>query len=533
MGADIVQAGAPGETVGGPVPMNGAESLVRTLVAGGVDLCFANPGTSEMHFVSALDRVDGMRSVLFLFEGGATGAADGYGRMADRPASTLLHLGPGLANGVANLHNARRARSPIVNIVGEHATYHRQYDSPLTSDIESVAGTVSAWVRTGRRSEEVAGLGAEAVATALGAPNAIATLILPADTAWGPGGAVAALPTPTPRAQVPESRIESALAALRGGRPAALFLGDRALRAEALAVADRIAAKTGCQVLTTFSNARTERGTGRAQVERVPYPVEQAVHSLAEIGELILVGNTAPVAFFAYPDLPSTLEASDCTVTILAQPEDDQLGALERLAEALGAIAPRARTGWNPPMLPSGALSPEAIGRSLAALLPEGAIVCDESITTGRTFMAATRDAAPHDWLQMTGGAIGIGIPLATGASIACPGRKVVTLQADGSGLYTAQALWTQAREKLDVVTLIWANRSYATLQIELAKVGAKAGRKALEMLSLDGPAIDWVSLAKGYGVEAVSVTELRSLQAALRAAMSRPGPFLIEVILP
>ena len=174
--------------------MNGAESLVRTLVAGGVDVCFSNPGTSEMHFVAALDRVEGMRCVLGLFEGVVTGAADGYFRMKGTPASTLLHLGPGLANGLANLHNAKKANSGIVNIVGQHATHHIGYNAPLTSDIEGLARPMSAWVRTSPDAKSVSADGAAAIAAARSAPPQIATLILPADTAWNEADGIAAGP---------------------------------------------------------------------------------------------------------------------------------------------------------------------------------------------------------------------------------------------------------------------------------------------------------------------------------------------------
>ncbi len=513
--------------------MNGAESLVRTLVGGGVEVSFTNPGTSEMHFVAALDRVDGMRCVLCLFEGGATGAADGYARMADKPASTLLHLGPGLGNGLANLHNARRARSPVVNIVGEHATYHRAFDAPLTSDIESIARPVSAWVRTSPDSRGVAQDGADAIAAARTAPGGVATLILPADTAWGEGGAVAAVPAIPERGKVDEGRIAAAVAALRSGEPAVLFLGDRAVRANGLALADRITAATGARMLAQMSNARMERGAGRVSVERLSYPVDDALAALAGVRRLVIVGTTAPVAFFAYPGKPSALAPPDCEVLTLAEPAEDQIDALERLADALGAsTASPAREASRPAVPSGGRLGSETIAQALGALLPEGAIVCDESVTTGRGFFPMTRHAPPHDWLQLTGGSIGLGIPLATGAAVACPGRKVINLQADGSGLYTAQALWTQARENLDVLTLIWANRSYAILRAELAGVGANPGRKALDMLSLDNPPIDWVSLARGYGVEARRASDLGEFVAALRAGLERPGPFLIEVAL-
>ncbi|WP_210261308.1 acetolactate synthase large subunit [Enterovirga aerilata] len=512
--------------------MNGAESLVRTLVAGGVDVSFTNPGTSEMHFVAALDRVEGMRCVLFLFEGGATGAADGYARMADKPASTLLHLGPGLGNGLANLHNARRARSPVVNIVGEHATYHRRYDAPLTSDIESIARPVSAWVRTCEDSRAVAQEGAAAIAAARAAPGGVATLILPADTAWGEGGEVAAVPALPERAKADEAAIRAAADALRSGEPAVLFLGDRTLRREGLDLAARIAAATGARLMAQVANARIERGAGRHPIDRLPYPVDAAVDRLAGTRHLIVVGTTPPVAFFAYPGKPSELQPRDCAVQVLADPSMDQTDALERLADLVGAPKAAPVPSGAKPEAPTGPLNADTVGLALGALMPEGAIVCDESITTGRNFFPASRFAAPHDWLQLSGGSIGLGIPMATGAAIACPDRKVINIQADGSGLYTAQALWTQARENLDVLTLIWANRSYAILKAELANVGANPGRKALDMLTLDQPPIDWVSLARGFGVEARRVEDLDSFLAAFRAGLSRRGPFLIEVTL-
>jgi acetolactate synthase-1/2/3 large subunit len=514
--------------------MNGAESLVETLVRGGVEVCFTNPGTSEMHFVAALDSVPGIRCVLCLFEGGATGAADGYARMAGKPAATLLHLGPGLGNGIANLHNARRARSPVVNIVGEHAVYHLPHDAPLTSDIEGLARPVSAWVRTARSAAEVGRDAAEAIAAAARAPGQVATLILPADAAWNEGGKVAATPA-IPAPPMPSGdAIDKAARALRASAACVLLLGHTALRQRGLDLAGAIAAKTGCRLLAQMSNARMERGAGRVPVERVPYPVDMALNLLKDVEHLVLAGTHAPVAFFAYPGKPSKLTPEGCDIQTLAAPGEDLTGALVALAEAVGARAADApRQKPAPPPLPSGALASEKIAAILGALMPEGAIVCDESVTTGRGFFPATRGGAPHDWLQLTGGAIGLGIPLATGAAVASPGRRVVSLEADGSGMYTLQSLWTQARERLAVTTLIWANRAYAILRGELTNVGAKnPGRKALDMLSLDDPALDWVKLAGGMGVEGARVESCEALIDAFRASLKRSGPFLIEVAL-
>src|SRR5215217_2075839 len=485
--------------------MNGAESLVKTLAGAGVEVCFANPGTSEMHFVAALDRVGGVRCVLGLFEGVATGAADGYGRMADKPASTLLHLGPGLANGLANVHNARRANTPMVNIVGEHATYHKQHDAPLTSDIEGVARPFSDWVRTSADSRSVARDGAAAVAAAMTPPGRVATLILPADASWNEAEGPAPLPPVEARAPVAPEAISEAARALRSGEPALLFLGGDALREPGLTLAGRIAAKSGARLLAQTLNARVERGAGRVAIDFLPYP-----------------------------DKPSVLNPPQCETHRLATPGEDIVGALEALAEELGAPqnAPVQAPEKYPP--PSGeAITPEAAAAALGTLLPEGAVVVDEALSAARAFMLRTRGAAAHDCLQVTGGAIGIGVPLATGAAIARPDRKVICVQADGSAMYTVQALWTQAREGLDVTTILLNNRSYAILKHELANVGSgDAGRRALDMMELDRPALDWVGLARGMGVEAERAKTMEELDRHFAAGLRSEGPYLIDLVL-
>jgi acetolactate synthase-1/2/3 large subunit len=512
--------------------MNGAESLVHTLLACGVDTCFANPGTSEMHFVAALDRIPGMRCVLGLFEGVVTGAADGYARMQDRPAATLLHCGPGLANGLANLHNARRARSPIVNLVGDQATYHRSLDAPLTADTEGWARPVSAWTRTAAHAATVGGDCAVAVQAAHSAPGGIATLILPSDTCWDEGGVVGT-PLPVPAApQASPDAIQGAVRALRSGEPAMLILGGGALRAAALDMAASILAATGARMLAQTSNARIARGAGRAPINRVPYPVDQAVAALAGVKHLILVGATAPVGFFAYPNKPGTMAPPDCQVHVLARPEQDAPDALARVAAALDAKPVRQPSRVERPEASRGAVTSEAVAQSLAALLPDEAVIVDESVSFGRAFFPGTHGAAPHDWLQITGGAIGCGIPLATGAAIGAPGRRVVGLQADGSAMYTLQGLWTQARERLDVTTVILSNRQYAILLGEYQGVGANPGRTALDMLDIGNPDLDWVRLANGMGVEAARAETMEAFADLFGQANARPGPFVIELVI-
>jgi acetolactate synthase-1/2/3 large subunit len=518
-----------------PEAMNGAESLVRTLIVGGVNVCFTNPGTSEMHFVAALDKVPGMRCVLGLFEGVVTGAADGYYRMLGRPASTLLHLGPGLANGLANLHNAKKANSGIVNIVGEHATYHIAYDAPLTADIEGVAAPMSHWVKTSPSSRTVAADGALAIEAARQIPGHIATLILPADTAWGPAsGPVEPAPLPAP-AHVSDDAVKAAAAMLRSGQRATLLMGGDALRQRSLELAGRIAAKTGCGILTEGANSRLERGAGRVQVERIPYVVDRALSVMRAAGNLVLVGAREPVAFFAYPDKPSLLMPQDARSTQLASQTENIEAALEALAIELGAMrtAPAGIAAPRRPALPTGPISPPAIASVLGAMLPENVIVVDESVTTGREFFPETAGAPPHDWINNRGGSIGYGMPVAIGAAIACPERKVIALVGDGSAMYTLQALWTMARESLAVTVLIFANGTYNILRGELTNVGVRnPGPRAVDMLSIGRPDLGWVALARGMGVEATRVETCEELAKALGAGLRTHGPYLIEIAL-
>jgi acetolactate synthase I/II/III large subunit len=513
--------------------MNGAESLVHSLLKSGVTTCFSNPGTSEMHFVAALDRIPGLHCVLGLFEGVVTGAADGYARMAGKPAATLLHCGPGLANGLANLHNARRASTPIVNIVGDQATYHRPLDAPLTADTEGWARGVSGWVRTAMDVRTVGSDAAAAVQAAMTAPGQIATLILPSDTSWNEGGVVAdalpALPTPS----VAPNQVEDVVTLLRrGGEGVVLLLGGVALHEEGLALAHRIQAATGCRVIAQGSNARMARGQGRLFIERVPYVVDVAVKAMEGTKQLILAGSRKPVTFFAYPNKPQSSVPDDANIAVLARPEQDIVEALALVADALGCPKVAPPDYGARPEVGRGRLTPEAVAATIGALMPEGAVIADESVSFGRGFFANTRAAPPHDWLNVTGGAIGGGIPMATGAAIGAPGRRVINIQADGSAMYTVQALWTQAREKLDITTVILSNRKYAILLGELANVGANPGRTALDMMDLGNPDIDWVRLAGAMGVDGARTDSAEGFADLLGQSLKRSGPYLIELLI-
>ncbi len=513
--------------------MNGADSLVRTLLACGVDTCFANPGTSEMHFVAALDATPGMKCILGLAEGVVTGCADGYGRMAGRPAATLLHCGPGLGNGIANLHNAKRGSSPIVNIVGDHATYHRKFDPPLAADVEALARVVSGWVRTSTSAASVGIDAAAAVQAARTHPGQVATLILPADSSWNAGGEPGGpLDPPAPRA-VDAEVVRRVARALKERARSMVVLGHDALSEPALRAAARIAAATNASLRTITQVRRMARGRGRPAVDRIPYPLDKALDVFRDVQQLVLVGAKPPAQFFAYPGKPSLVFPPDAAVLTLSEPDQDGTAALEMLAEALNA--PRAVPLATRPAskLPTtGRFDADAFGALLATLLPENCIVAEDGVTSGRMLFGHTFDAAPHDWLQITGGAIGHAFPCATGAAVAARDRKVVCLQADGGGMYHLQALWTQARERLDVVNVVFANRKYRILQGELVAVGAQPGPASKDLFDLGRPDLDWVSLARGMGVEGRSVDTLEGFADVFRAACVERGPFLIELVI-
>ena len=513
--------------------MNGADALIETFLDNGVTACFANPGTSEMQFVSSLDRHPQMRPVLCLFEGVATGAADGYARIAGKPACTLLHLGPGYGNGLANLHNARRAFTPIVNVIGDHATYHRQYDAPLASDIAAIAGANSAWVRSAESADEVSALAASAVTAAYLPPGGSASLILPADCAWTETNSSGAKATRPAKAAASGDAIAAAARAIKAAAKPVLLLGSGACNEAALAAAGRIAA-AGVRVLTDTFIARQPRGAGRFAPDRMMYFGEMALADLAGVDLMVFVETVTPVAFFAYPEKPSVLVPDGCQTLTLASRLEDGAAALEALAEALGAPKEAPMQPLSLPQPQSGALTPAAAGASIARHLPEGAIVSDDSVTAGQSIINASRTGRPHDWLGLTGGAIGQGIPVAVGAAVAAPGRKVVSLNGDGAGMYTVQGLWTLAREGLDVTVVVFANHVYRILGIELGRTGAGApGPAASKLLGLDAPAIDWVSLANGLGLPATRCQTAEDFDAAFARAMAESGPALIEAVVP
>jgi acetolactate synthase-1/2/3 large subunit len=515
---------------------NGAQALMKTLADAGVTVCFTNPGTSEMHFVAALDDEPRMRAVLTLFEGVATGAADGYARMADQPAATLLHLGCGLGNGLANLHNARKGKVPVVNIVGDHATYHVPLDAQLQSDIETVARNVSpGFVRTSKSTAELCRDAVDAVAAARGLPGQVATLILPADVSWGDGG----IPCPPPPAPTPSSAdaatVETIAQILRASRKTAILLGGHALREPALLAASRIAAKTGAKLLSEVFPTRLERGAGRPPIERIAYLAELAGVQLAGLEHLILVDAKSPVSFFAYPGKASDLVPAGCSVHTLSTPAQDAAASLVALAKALDAESmPVALQPAQRPGRPRGRLTAEKVCKAVGHLLPDNAILVDEAITSGLMLPVMTAGCPAHDLLTLTGGAIGQGLPNAVGAAIACPKRPVIALIGDGTAMYTIQSLWTMAREQLDVTAIIFNNASYSVLNVELERVGAeRIGAKARAQLDINGPRLDFARMAQGMGVHAVRTDRAEGFVKALEYALSHPGPHLIDAVIP
>lgn len=512
--------------------MNGAQSLVKSLLNSGVDTCFANPGTSEMHFVAALDKIPGMRCVLGLQENVVTGMADGYARIAGKPAVTLLHCGPGLGNGLANLHNARRAKSPVVNIVGDQASYHRPHDPPLTTDTLGLARTVSAWTRVTTQSKHVGRDGARAVQAARMLPGQVATLILPSDASWNEGGVVAAPEPLWPPAPQDPHAVKLAEKLLRSGKKVLILLGGRAMLEPSQLQAWRIAESSGATVMFEYVAGHVERGAGRAPFKRVPYVLSEARKALATFDVIILVGAQPPVAFFAYPGQPNVEYREDVVLHYLSHEDQDPEVALQALADSMHAPKVAFPDPGPRPDAPVGVVSPEGVALALAALMPEDAIISEEGVSYTRGLYENTFAAPAHDMLHLPGGAIGDGLPVSAGAAVAGGDRRVIDLQADGSAMYTVQSLWTMAREKLPVTVIILSNRKYRILMNEYANVGAEMGQTASDMLDLGNPDLDWPVIAAGMGVEAAKAETLEQLCDLMAASFMMSGPFLIELMI-
>lgn len=514
--------------------MNGAESMLKTLINNGVEVCFSNPGTSEMHMVAAIGKTDGMHAILSLFEGVCSGAADGYGRMAGKPACTLLHLGPGLSNASANLHNAYKANSPVLNLICDHATYHKKYNAPLNSDVVGLASPISHWVRSVADAKSLPGDAADAVVAANVKPGQIATLIVPADCAWDESvDAVATRDLPkAPTAS--DEAIKTAAEFLKNGKTTIILMSNLALTERCIELADQISQSSGARIFCDTFTAKIARGEGRCPVEKLGYFAEQATVQLEDAEQLIMVGTKAPVGFFAYPGKVSEFYPSGCTLHTLAEVSQDAQDALEKLADEIGALNLRPRRQLlKKPGLAAGSLSPETVARAFAEFMPTDSVVVDESATAGFLTYPLSETAEPHQWLSLTGGSIGFGLPNSIGAAVACPDSKVICLHGDGGAMYTIQSLWTMARENLDICVVIFANRKYQILQIELARVGAQSmNKKTLDMLDISNPDLDFIKLSEGMGVKAGRATTAEEFNRLFESAMKERGPMLIEVML-
>ena len=510
--------------------------LLRTAANAGIEVCFANAGTTELPIVAAFDAVSGIHPVLALFEGVCTGGADGYGRVKEVPAMTLLHLGPGFANGIANLHNARRARTPLINVIGQHTTWHINADAPLTMDVESLAKTVSAWTRTNTSAESLSRDFADAFTASMS--GKIVSLIVPNDHLWAEVEPIIHTPAPLQFDPLDLGPIEAAADLLKAGKKTALMLGGKALRGEGLTIAGHIQSITGCDLLTETFPGYVERGTGLPDVIRVPYFPEPAQVLLSQYEAIILADVKEPVTFFGYPGIESHLLTKDQKTLSISSGNQSIVEALGCLEDLLKTTIPAKNWGHNSsqrlkPQLPRGKLTAEKACHMLAALQPEGAIIIDEGITSAIPYYPLTAGSPPHSVLTIAGGSIGYGMPCAVGSALAFPGRPVINFQADGSAMYTIQALWTEAREGLNVKTLICSNRGYNILRVELERAGiTNPGHKALSLADIDQPKLNWVSISSGMGVPAKSVNTAGSLKKELEKILSEPGPSLIEMVL-
>ena len=511
--------------------MTGAESLLATLLACGVETCFANPGTSELHLVSALESEPRIRSVLCLFEGVATGAADGYGRMKGKPAVSLLHLGSGFANGWANLHNARKAKTPVVNLVGQHSTSHLPLGGAQVSDLEGVSGSISDWLKASDTASEVGADAARAIRAAVSRGGQVATLIVPGDASWETGGIPGRPLAPEPANQAAGDNIEEAARILTSGRRAAVLTTGPSLAGEGREACTRIAAATGAAFFCPSLYPRMERGAGRMAFRRVPAWGRSALEILGEFDDLVVVGTELPILAFGHPEYGSVLVPDKVRTFRLAGPEDDVAGTMAALADRVGAGVGASLCERASPTLAEGPLTAEAIGRAICRFLPEGAVVSDESGTGGAAAYPLAAGAAPHDSLYLTGGAIGQALPVALGAAIACPDRKVLCLQADGGGMYTLQSLWSMARERCDVTTVIFSNRVYGILVRSLGQYGIGTNRIP-DLFDLSNPELDWARLAEGMGVEGHVCNTAEDFNRVFEDCIGRKGPQLIEAVI-
>ena len=516
--------------------MNGAKIILETAKEAGVTVCFTNPGTTEMPLVLAFNSDPSIKTILGLFEGVCTGAADGYGRMLNVPALTLLHLGPGLANGIANLHNARRAKVPLVNLIGEHTTWHRSADPPLAMDIETLSSTVSGWYKTNQYPYTLSQDLADAIAAA--DYGQISTLIVPNDNQLAECPNYKIFRPVFSFEPYDSDSIDNAAQILRAHKRTALLLGGRSLRDRGLQAAARIRAATDCDLITEHLPAYIERGAGLPDVVRIPYFPEAAIKLLSRYEAVVIVQTGEPVSFFGYEGYSSYLLGADQIKVRIASPEQDAAEVLEHLCEALGArndrkIPETILSKLNRPDIPNGQLTPENVCRTVAALQPENAIIVDEGITTSGAYYPLSAGLPRHTFMTTTGGSIGWGMPCALGASVACPERQVINLQADGSAMYTVQALWTEAREGLNITTLICANRSYNILKAELSRIGgASIQPEVFSVIDLESPVINWTNLARGMGVPAVTADTTEGLAKELIRSLSEPGPHLIEMLI-
>lgn len=517
------------------VDVNGATTLLRALRAGGADICFANPGTTELTLVAALAEVPEIRPVLCLFEGVCTGAADGYARISGKIPLTLLHLGPGFANGIANLHNARRAHSKIITIIGDHATWHLPHDAPLTSDIESLARPVSVdVVRIASTNSIAEGVARALTGTGWGAGGP-ATIVVPTDVMDANAPSLSAPPIATGSDLVSDTAIEAAAAACQGGKELILLIGGDALRVEGQRAAEAVAANTGARLVMEPYPAVVTLGGDLPRIERQAYFPDDVIRQFGD-ATVILAGARPPISYFGYEDYPSVL-VPDERLVVLSQPGEDSVSALQALAERLGATRsePTSVAVSQPPAPdPAAPLTPNSIVEELLVQLPEDSVISLEGSTLGGPWLREAYRAPTHRVMTNTGGAIGQGLPCAVGAALGAPDSRVIALQSDGSAQYTLQALWTMAREKLPITIILAANHRYGILQTELKRADTPLDQPTVASLTnLGDPRTDWTKLAAGYGVPAIRATTVAEFSEALKRGLATDGPLLIQTELP
>ena len=514
--------------------MNGAAAFFKSIVDNGIDTIFACPGTSEMQVVDEVG-YSNLRVVLCLFENSVTGMADGYARMLDKPALGMVHVTCGLTNALANMHNARIANSRMI-IFGGGVHVAHEVNEPVHSMLQRqpyVAQIAAQCVIEARSPDQLAAAATQALKASNDGAGKIVYVYGPNNAVWGESSFQGKLTSSAEQRQrVSTATISSIADTLKAGKKTAFILDNLALREEGLEILGRIAEGAGGRLFREWLPSRIAMGAGRVRTETLPYGGAEGRELLSEFDQIVLVGAKIPVCPFSYENQPWVKIPENCNVHTLATADHDILAALEELATQLD-LPEKASNRYNrkPGEPPTGPLSGNSIVQSLSILMPADSIVLDEAMLENVMFPLLMDGAAPFDFMAACpGGAIGAGPPVACGAAIACPNRKVILLEGDFSLMQGNTALWSMAQHNLDICVINYNNEGSASLSTELARVRqGEAQPKSIELLRIRKPTIDYAAMAESMGVPASRAETAEEFHLQLTKAMSTKGPHFID----